>query len=132
MRNNWETQAQQEFLLLAPERMPRVRLFRRQVMVAQTDGRWMKAGIKGQCDLYGLLRGGGHIEIELKSYGGTLSKEQIRWQAFCSSWGVPHVVLRGELNEAPEAASVRWCGALNAFLGEIGARATPTLRPTGE
>jgi len=132
MRNNWETQAQQHFLLLAPERSPRVRLFRRQVMVAQTDGRWMKAGIKGQCDLYGLLRGGGHIEIELKSYGGTLSPEQIRWQAFCGSWGVPHVVLRGDVGEAPETAAGRWCGALNAFLDECSVRAATTLRPTGD
>jgi len=110
-----ESTIQDAFLLAAPRLLPSVRLFRRNVGVAQlTGGHVVRFGIKGQCDVYGLVRGGGHLEVELKSKTGRLSPEQQAWAKFCRSWGVPHVVLWPLAGESVEQTVARWCAELSS------------------
>ena len=73
-------------------------------------------GIKGQCDLFGLVRGGQHIELELKSKNGRLSPEQAAWRDWCLSYEVPWVMLQAERGEADEATVERWCGLVRGMM----------------
>lgn len=90
-----ESALQSQLLLRAPIELPDLRLFRRNVGVARSirDGAITRFGIKGQPDLYGLWRGGGFVEVELKSKNGRLRPEQAAYAAWCASWGVTHLVL---------------------------------------
>lgn len=105
------------FALAVPFALPDVRVFRRNVLsVAKADGRRVRAGIKGQSDYYALIRGGGHVEIEAKSATGSLSPAQRRWQSFCRSFDIPHLVVEGRRNEAPPATVGRWVDELRATI----------------
>jgi hypothetical protein len=110
-----ETELQKLLLLAAPAALPNVRLFRRNTGVATYGERKVKFGIKGQCDLYGLLRGGQHLEIELKSATGSLSLDQQRWRDFCVKWGVTYLLLRAISNETPKQTVARWIAELGAL-----------------
>lgn len=111
-----ESTLQAALLLAAPARLPSLRLFRRNVLAVRIDGRSVRAGIKGQSDLYGMVQGGRHIEVELKGVGKPLSPEQKAWQAWCVEWGVPHVVLRAAKGETVEGTVERWIGELAALI----------------
>jgi hypothetical protein len=109
-----ESDLKAALLLAAPRLLPDLRLFRRQVMrvlVPDTE-RVVAVGIKGQADLYGLWRGGRHIELELKTATGRLTPHQVVWQSFCRSWGVPHLVLRERVNETTDETVERWIGEI--------------------
>ena len=112
-----ETELQDAILLAAPRAFPALRLFRRQVHMVRVDGRVIRAGVRGQADLYGVWRGGTHLELELKAAGGRLSLEQEAWRAWCRVWGVPHLVLTALRDETASQTVDRW-------LAEI-ARLTP-------
>jgi hypothetical protein len=88
-----ETTLMREFMHRAAVALPMVRLFRRNVAVIKIDNRAIRAGLKGQADLYGYIRGGRVIEIEIKARRGVLTPEQIVWQGWCREWGIPHLVL---------------------------------------
>ncbi len=105
-----ESDLKAALLLAAPRLLPSLRLFRRQVMRVRLEDpdRTFAVGIKGQADLWGVWRGGRHIELELKNATGRLTTHQVAWQAFCRSWGVPHLVLRGRDGESTEETVRRW------------------------
>lgn len=107
-----ERELQAALLLAAPRRIPTLRLFRRNVATVKIDGRTVRAGIKGQADLYGYFRGGLGIELELKAFG-RLSPEQLQWQAFCKEWGIPHLVLRAREGESVGETVERWCSEIS-------------------
>ncbi len=108
-----EAALQASLLLSAPTEVPELRLFRRNIGAARMrGGQVVKFASAGQCDLYGIVRGGRHLEIEIKAAGGRLSVEQVMWQQWCSTWGVPHVVLRAERGETVEETVTRWCGQI--------------------
>lgn len=110
--NPLESTLQARLLLLAPERLPDLRLFRRNVVVARTENRTVRAGLPGQSDLYGYVRGGRVIEVELKAAGRYLSPPQRAWAKWCSDWDVPHVTLTGRVGETVEQTVERWIGEL--------------------
>lgn len=111
-----ESQLQSRLLLVAPERLPALRLFRRNIGEARMRGGYtVRFALPGQCDLYGYVRGGRVIEIELKAPGRGLSADQRTWRAFCLEWGVPHVVLTGRKEETVDETVERWCGELKAL-----------------
>jgi len=105
-------------LLAAPRELPNLRLFTRQVMRVRLldPDRTISIGLRGQSDLYGIARGGLHIELELKAAGGRLNPHQLAWQAFCGRWGVPHLVLQARSGEAIPETVKRWCDEINAEL----------------
>lgn len=107
-----ETLLQIQLLLVAPERLPNLRLFRRNVATATLHGTKVKFGIAGQCDLYGLLKGGRHLEIELKSATGTLNLEQKAWRSWCIGWGITHLVLKAKKGESVGETVERWIAEL--------------------
>lgn len=116
-----ESQLQVALLLAAPERFRDLRLFRRNIGAARMRGDFVvRFAIPGQCDLYGILRGGrGHLEIELKGVGKPLSPVQKEWAAWCAEWKVPHVVLRAENGETEEQTVERWCVELGALIAAM-------------
>jgi hypothetical protein len=69
----------------------------------------VRFAIPGQCDLYGIVQGGRHIEVELKSLKKPLLPEQKQWQSWCKEWGVPHTVLRSVAGETVPQTVERWC-----------------------
>jgi hypothetical protein len=79
----------------------------------------VRFAIPGQCDLYGITRGGRHIEVELKSLKKPLSPEQRAWAAWCKEWDVPHAVLRSEKGETVEQTVSRWCEELKTLLASV-------------
>lgn len=111
-----ESQLQARLLLVAPERLPDLRLFRRNVGTVNMYGRKVHFAIAGQCDLYGIFRGGKHIEIELKGVKTPVSQEQMIWSSWCVEWGVTHVFLRAKKDETVEQTVERWCQELVALV----------------
>jgi hypothetical protein len=108
-----ETPLQIALLLATPARLPAMRLFRRNIGVARMrGGHVVEFAIAGQCDLYAITRGGGHIEVELKSERGTLSKVQREWRDWCLEMSVPYLLLRAARGETIEQSVDRWCGEL--------------------
>ena len=105
-------------LLRAPREIPNLRLFVRTIMrVHLTDpDRTYAIGQKGQADLWGLYRGGLHIELELKTAKGTMLKRQLAWEAFCRGWDIPHFKLRARVGESAEETVGRWCGEIRAVV----------------
>ena len=109
-----EAELQDALLLALPSALPRLRVFRRQVHMVRIEGRMVRAGIRGQADLYGVWRGGLHLEIELKAYGGTLRRDQIAWRDFCRSWETPWLLLVGGRSETKTETVVRWMAEIAA------------------
>ena len=112
-----ESRLQAALLLAAPGFLPDLRLFRRNVMVARVEGRSVRTCIKGQCDLYGYIRGGKTIEVELKSAKGRMRPEQRAWAAWCVGWGIPHLVLKAQAEETVEQTVERWCDEIGLAVG---------------
>lgn len=88
--------------------LPHVRLFRREILRAVIQGRRVRAGIVGQADLWGVVQGGLHLELEIKALGGALSHEQILWRDWCLRSRVPWALLEPREGETPEATVERW------------------------
>ena len=102
-------------LVRAPREFPAVSLFRRNVGAVRLEGRYFRAGIEGQADLYGIGRGGRHYEIECKRFTG-LSPAQKRWREWCAERKVPWLMLRVQIGELPAQTIERWVGELRLFL----------------
>jgi hypothetical protein len=83
-------------ILLAFGAHPRVRLWRANVLVAQDKtGRIVRAGVKGQADISGILAPTGQrIEIELKAPKGRQRPEQVAWQAMIEKHGGLYILAR--------------------------------------
>ena len=74
---------------------PRLRVWRSNVLVAKDkSGRVIRAGVKGQADISGILMGGRRIEIEVKSKTGQQRPEQKKWQAMIERFGGVYVLAR--------------------------------------
>lgn len=115
-----EIPLQTALLLAAPRELPTLRLFRRNVGEARMrSGHTVSFAIKGQCDLWGIVRGTSrHIEIELKAAGAPkkLPPDQEAWRQFCMEWGVAYTVLRGGKDESSEQTIARWCEELRKLV----------------
>jgi hypothetical protein len=111
-----ETLLQAAFLKAQPFAIPSLRLFRRNVAKVRVEGRMVSFGIKGQSDLYGVLRGGRHIELELKSATGKPRKGQKEWQAWCEAWGVLCLILKQRTGESVDETVARWLHELSEAL----------------
>jgi hypothetical protein len=125
-----ESQLQTALLLAAPGRLPSLRLFRRNVGEARMRGGYtVSFGLPGQCDLYGFVRGGRVIEIELKAAGKKIKpgSDQDKWRAWCLEWGVPHVVLTGGKGETVGETVERWIRELANLIQEEH-RIQPSMR----
>lgn len=116
-----ETNLQKLLLLAAPARFPYLRLFRRNVGTARMpSGAVVEFAVSGQADLYGILRGGKLVEIELKNVGKKLKPDQVAWQKFCGEWGVPHLILTAEKNETDQQTIDRWCDEIAVLVSKMG------------
>lgn len=121
-----ESSLKSALLLRAPRELPNLRLFNRPVLRVRLldPDRTFQYGIKGQCDVYGLARGGLHIELELKTATGTMKPKQLAWQAFCLEWDIPHLVLQARVGESVEETVERWCEEIRECLAETTANTT--------
>jgi hypothetical protein len=109
-----ESDLQALLLLRLPHRFPDLRVWRRNILKVRIGKRTMRAGVKGQADLYGYWRGGQGIELELKSAAGSSTPEQRAWAAMCQDWGVMHLVLKARRDEEPKDTVERWCDEIAA------------------
>lgn len=98
--------------------LPGVRFFRRQVLRVELEpGLHVSAGIPGQADAYFIVKGTAlHGECEFKSASGRLSAAQLRWKAFCESWGILFLELKAQRGETSEATISRWIQELEEAL----------------
>ncbi|MCC7015028.1 MAG: hypothetical protein IT454_20865 [Planctomycetes bacterium] len=83
-------------ILLTFGSRPGLRIWRSNVLVARDQsGRVVRAGVKGQADISGILAPSGRrIEIECKTAAGRQSPEQRRWQAMIEKYGGIYVLAR--------------------------------------
>ncbi len=106
-----------ELLYESARTIPWVRLFRRNVLRLRVDDRMVISGVKGQCDLYGLVFGGAHLEIEVKSQNGRLTHEQRAWRDWCLAGQIPWLCLWPWQNETKEETVQRWVSAIALVAG---------------
>jgi len=105
------------FLIALPFHIPHLRLFRRNIGAARLKGGHVVTfGLKGQCDTYGILDGGRHVEVELKALDGRLKPEQKRWRTWCEEHRVPYLLCVEKKNETHEQTVQRWIEELRALL----------------
>ncbi len=116
--NALESELQSALLLAAPIALRDVRLFRRNIGKASFKGSVVAFGIRGQSDVYAIVRGGRIIELELKTADGRLSKDQLAWQSFCRAWSVPHAVLRALAGETVEKTVARWLTEIGSLVSK--------------
>ena len=90
------------------------RFFRRNTGSIRIEDRFFRAGIKGQCDIEVIGRGGWHGELELKRFT-RLSDSQEAWRNWCISWEIPWLCLSVEREESPPITMARWVGELKAW-----------------
>lgn len=119
-----ETPLLHKFIERVPYTIPDARVYRRNIINVLAKGRKggtfrAKNGITGQADAYAIIRGGFIIELEAKAHEGVLSDAQLRWQAFCLEFEIPHLVLRAEKDEAPDATVSRWIAELARVVREL-------------
>ena len=128
-----------ELLYEASRVMPHVRLFRRNVLRlkmidSRGKDRMVIAGIKGQCDLWGVVWGGLHLEIELKSENGRLTIEQKTWRDWCLLGQIPWMCLWPWPNETREETVQRWVAVVAMMAGPVNGTLSaqvPALDETG-
>lgn len=115
-----ERELMQFFMAEVPTYLPHVRVFVRTIVnaTASKGGRHfhIKAGIKGQSDMYALAEGGLHVELETKAAKGRMLEEQKAWREFCLAFRIPHLVLRARSGEHPASTIERWIAELRAVL----------------
>lgn len=112
-----ESELQSALLLAAPARLPMLRLFRRNIGEARLRGGYtVQFAIPGQCDLYAIVRDGGHVEIELKGLKTRIEPEQRAWADWCAEWRVPYLLLRPAASETKQETIERWCREIAAVL----------------
>jgi hypothetical protein len=109
-----ETEYVHALLLRASLEFRDVALFRRNVGAVRLEGRYFRAGIEGQADLYGLGRGGKHYEIECKRFT-KLSPAQKRWRDWCAARAIPWLLLEVHMGELPAQTIDRWVSELRRF-----------------
>lgn len=136
-----ESDLMRAYIEAIPFAIPRMRVFRRNIMSARlSGGHYVKAGIPGQCDLYGYLRrivevrninGSviGHvpgsatwavgIEIECKSATARWTDKQKAWRAFCEEWRIPYLALEAKKDETPGQTVNRWVDETRELVGRL-------------
>lgn len=111
--NRIEAELQNALILRLPYAIPGCYVEVRRIINAETSrGYRIKAGTKGQCDIFVIINSI-HKEIELKSDGGRLRPEQRDWQAKCLACGIPHVVLFQLAGESHVETVDRWIHAIH-------------------
>lgn len=116
---------------LGSYRHPDARLFRRQIIdktvreLRSERVHQLKAGIKGQADVYGFVRVNMTkfapipIEIEFKGLKTKVEPEQEMWRQFCENWNIPHLILRAAHDETDEQTLTRWAFELDKFINKL-------------
>lgn len=88
-----------------------VRLFIRNVAKMQIEDRFIRAGIKGQADVWGHLFRDPYpmpLEIELKNVNTSDTDEQKAWRAYCEERRVPYLYMRAKKGDTPAQVIAEW------------------------
>ena len=102
--------------LAFPARFPRLLIFRRNIVNAETRDGWRaRAGIRGQSDYY-VMGEGVHIEIETKSARHKWYSQQLAWRKRCEELGVPYLEARALPDEEPDVTVARWLDEIGALM----------------
>lgn len=137
-----ESDLMRAYIEAIPFAIPRMRVFRRNIMAAHLEGgHFVRAGIPGQCDLYGFIGGmaaevrnlAGEvigtaprlhrpaipIEIECKSATARWTDQQKKWRAFCEEWRIPYLALVARKDETPGQTVNRWVDETREIVGRL-------------
>lgn len=85
--------------------VPDARVFKRVVGTLRAiddPSRTVRVGERGQCDLYGFVRGRPRavpFEIEVKVGNDRLRDEQCAWAEVCRYMGIPYLMVRADQRE---------------------------------
>lgn len=112
---------------LAEFRNPKIKLFRRNILdktmqeLSSSRIHQVKAGIKGQADVYGYIKSfrAIPIEIEFKGERTPTSEAQKRWRTFCDEWGILHFIFRARIGEHPSVTLQRWSTELSTLASDL-------------
>lgn len=125
---------------LAHYRHSQVRLFRRNIIdrtvqdIHNNRVFQAKAGIKGQCDVYGFIKfasttGQGYdtisllrsipLEVEFKGPKTRTTSEQESWRHFCIKWNIPYAQLRAKEEESTSQTLTRWTEELHQLIKNV-------------
>lgn len=91
MRHNLEKRLQNQILHTFGRLFP---VYRQNVGVSQRGDHVIRFGQPGEADLWGILPGGIHVEIEVKSPDGKQSDDQRRWESQVTRAGGIYVLAR--------------------------------------
>ncbi len=115
-----ETALVKLFIARVPIVLPNVRAFERTIIdrVVDIHGKKvrLRSGIPGQSDVWALVKGGRHIEIEAKAIHGRMGDDQKRWKAFCDAGWCEHMIVYERETEFPHETVERWCQELRAVV----------------
>jgi hypothetical protein len=104
------------------EEITNTRFLIRNVGNIATENRHFKAGIRGQCDVYGWLFRDPYpmeFEIELKNVKTPQNDAQKAWAAYCVFFKIPYVLLRAKKGETPYRIVERWVKETKEWIEEL-------------
>lgn len=114
-----ESDAKWGFVESVPHVLVGVRVYNRPIFHgAQIKGSRVSAGIAGQADLYAIVPGGLHIEIETKSATAKVRKRQEAWREHCRLHAIPYMMPRARLGEDVEQVVQRWVRELRQLISD--------------
>ena len=124
-----EADLMRAYIEAIPFAIPTMRVFRRNIIAARLNGgHFVRAGIPGQCDLYGYVKSSrpavswcwAHpIEIECKAARTRWTKGQKKWRAFCEEWRIPYLALEARKDETPGDTVGRWVKETMNYVGTL-------------
>jgi hypothetical protein len=106
-----ETELRRFYVAACTEKFLDVRLFIRNVAMMEIEDRHIRAGIKGQADVWGHLFRAPYpmpLEIELKNVNTHDSDEQLAWRAYCEKRKVPYLYMRAKKGDTPAQVIADW------------------------
>lgn len=105
------------FLQAIPYAMPNVMAFQRPIVNTEAKGGWwIRAGVPGQADIYVVVKGGRHIEVETKMASRKLRPAQEAWRIRCEHMGITYLVLRARTGETANMTVARWVDELRSVV----------------
>lgn len=114
-----ETELRRFYVAACTEKFRDVRLFIRNIVATKIGDDHIRAGIKGQADVWGHLFRDPYpmpLEIELKNVNTPDTDEQKAWRAYCETRRVPYLYMRAKKGETPKQIIETWTATTGVWL----------------
>lgn len=117
-----ETELRRMYVAACTTAFKDVRLFIRNIATIEFEDRVIKAGVKGQADVWGWLFTTSRslfpipLEIELKNVKTPQNPHQKAWEDYCLTHHVPYLLLRAHKGATSSEVIERWVRVTSAWL----------------